>query len=315
MLSPTEFLVRKFAKEDENGQYDRASIARLEGWTSILGNFFLSIIKVILGLSLGSISLLADAVHTASDIATSAVVLVGFKIAQRPADDKHPYGHARAETTATLIISVLLIITGLTFGKASIERLIAPVTVGGSISVAIVMIFSALFKEWMARFSIYLGNMINSSALIADAWHHRSDAIATTMVAVAIVASMYGYFWVDALLGLLVSGLIIYTGLELANSSTSTLLGEAPNPEIIEEIRTEAMNVEGVQDVHKINIYDYGEGKRFVSLHIQVDSKMDIVRAHDIASVAQHSIAKRLGMEPIIHIEPYLRENSSISQN
>lgn len=315
MLSLTESLVRKFAKEDEDGQYDRTSIARLEGWTSIWGNTALSMIKAILGLSLGSISILADALHSASDIITSVVVLIGFKLAQRPPDEKHPYGHGRAETAAAFIIAILLMLAGLGFGKASFDRLINPVPVRGSLLVSFIIILSALFKEWIARFSIYLGKMINSNALIADAWHHRSDALSSILVAIAIVASTYGYFWLDALFGLLVSAFIIYTGLELANSSISVLMGEAPSSDLIERIKAEAMGIEGIEDIHKINVYDYGEGKKFVSFHIEVDSLIDIKRAHDIATEVQRSIAERLGLEPIIHIEPYMEKKPSPSKS
>ncbi len=309
MFSLTEFLINKFVKQEREDTHEhRAALGSLEAWTSIYGNIILSILKFGFGFSLGSISLLADAVHTASDIVTSVVVLIGFRIAQIPPDDKHPFGHARAETTATLIISILLMLAGLTFAQTSVERLINPVVVKGSVFVGILMLLSGIVKEWMARFSICLGKRANSSALIADAWHHRSDAIASVLVALAIFLSSYGYYWVDSLFGIGVSLLIIYTGFELARDSVSSLLGEKPNPEMLKNIRSEVMNVDGVEDVHKIKVHDYGYGKKFVSLHILVDSKIDVTEAHDIASKAQDFIAERLGFETTIHIEPYLIE-------
>ena len=157
----------------------RKKVAYLEAWVSIIGNFLLAIIKGILGVMVNSISLIADAVHTASDVLTSVVVIVGFKLATLPPDNEHPYGHGRIEFIATLIISILLAAVGIKFGIDSYHRLIANTPVSGSYFVVVVMLLAGLFKELMSRFSIDLGQRIASSTLIADAWHHRTDAIAS----------------------------------------------------------------------------------------------------------------------------------------
>jgi len=189
----------------------RRKYAYLEAWVSIIGNFGLAAVKMFFGSMLNSISLLADAAHTASDVLTSIVVLVGFKFSSSPADEKHPHGHGRVEFLATLLIAAMLMIVGVEFGRTSYGRYMANTAVKGSYAVALVMVAGAIIKEWMSQFSIELGMRTNASALIADAWHHRTDGIASILVAVAIMASQYGYYKIDAVFGagLKRSGLIM----------------------------------------------------------------------------------------------------------
>ncbi|MGI6486930.1 MAG: cation diffusion facilitator family transporter [Syntrophothermaceae bacterium] len=270
----------------------RKKIAYLEAWVSIVGNLVLAVIKGIMGVLVNSISLIADAVHTASDVLTSVVVIFGFKLATLPADEEHPHGHGRIEFIATLIISMLLVAVGIKFGIDSYHRLMANTMVVGSYLVVIVMLAAGVFKELMSRFSIDLGQRISSSTLIADAWHHRTDAIASVLVAIAILASKFGYYWVDAVLGFLVSGLIIWTGIEIFRESCSKLIGEY-NSEEVEEISRLALTVPGVIGTHDISVHDYGANK-VVSIHIEVDQGLTLVRAHDIASRVEEEINRNL---------------------
>jgi len=191
--SLTDFLLTKFTKKanakeglfSKRLQIDlqsRAQYAFLEAWVSITVNFVLAALKIVFGLLLDSISLLADAVHTASDVITSVVVLVGFRIAESPADEKHPFGHGRVEFLSSLIIALLLILVGIEFGKSSYERFLNPTPVKGNIAVVIIMVIGAVVKEWMTRFALHLGKKSNIQALVGDAWHHRTDAIASLLV-------------------------------------------------------------------------------------------------------------------------------------
>lgn len=304
----TAYLVKRFTDQDDpwspvSDPEMRSKYAFLEAGVSIVGNLVLAIIKVIFGLAMNSISLLADAVHTASDVLTSIVVILGFKIAQMPADEKHPFGHGRVEFLSTLVIAGLLTYVGVEFGKSSYSRLMTEVPVKGSIAVAIVMVVGALVKEWMTRFALHLGKMANAQALIGDAWHHRTDAIASLLVAVAIVASMHGYHWVDAVLGLAVSALIIYTGIELAISSASSLIGERAPKELENQIRDVVANCSEVRDFHEVMIHDYG-GRKSVSLHILVDSGLSLVESHDIATEIEHALKIRIPGDIVVHVEP-----------
>lgn len=281
----------------------RKKYAYLEAYVSIIGNLLLAAIKVVLGLFLNSISLLADAAHTAADVLTSIVVLLGFKLSSSPADEKHPYGHGRIELIATLAISMMLFIVGFEFAKSSYDRLIANTEVKGSYIIALIMVLGAIFKEWMARFSIDLGNRTSSSTLLADAWHHRTDGIASILVAVAIIASDFGYYKVDAIFGLMVSALIIYTGYNISKDSISQIIGEIPSECEINDIKNIALTVSGVRSIHKVNVHSYGFHKE-ISLHVQVNKEMSLVRAHDISEEVERTIEANMDCKAIVHVEP-----------
>lgn len=282
----------------------RKKFAYLESWVSIISNLILAVLKVIMGLALNSISLLADAAHTSADVATSVVVLLGFKFSSSPADEKHPYGHGRIEFIATLVISIMLILVGIEFGKSSYTRLIENTAVKGSYSVAVIMVISALFKELLSQFSIELGNRTNASALIADAWHHRTDAIASVLVAIAIIASKFGYYKIDAIFGLGVSALILYTGIAIALDPISKLIGEVPEDDELKDIENYALSVCGVLSIHKINVHSYGS-YREVSLHIQVDDNMSLIEAHDISEQVEKVLSENTPCSRVtVHVEP-----------
>lgn len=290
------------AKIDKiNEPLQRRKIAYLEAWVSIIGNLVLAVIKVIFGVMINSISLIADAAHTASDVLTSLVVILGFKLSSMPADEKHPHGHGRIEFIATMIISLMLMGVGVKFCVDSYGRFLDNTPVTGSFLVAVIMVLAGLFKEWMSRMSIDLGQRINSSALVADAWHHRTDAIASVLVAVAIVASGYGYYRVDAILGLAVSALIIFTGIEIFKESGSKLIGESTT-EQLDEINQLAMTIPGVVATHDISVHDYGANKA-ISIHIEVDQKLSINQAHDIAHEVEETINKSLYALTTVHID------------
>jgi len=304
----TDYLIMKFIKnvKPEKKVVDpiiRRKYAYLEAYVSIFGNLLLAAIKAALGLLLNSISLLADAAHTAADVLTSIVVLLGFKLSSSPADEKHPYGHGRVELIATLVISAMLFIVGFEFAKSSYTRFISNTAVKGSLLVAFIMILGAVFKEWMARFSIDLGNRTHSSTLVADAWHHRTDSIASILVAVAIIASKFGYYKIDAVFGLLVSALIIYTGYSISKDSVSQIIGETPAEEELNNIENIALTVSGVHSIHKVNVHSYGCHKE-ISLHVQVDNDMSLVMAHDISEQVERIIEENMNCKAIVHIEP-----------
>ncbi|MEA1961965.1 MAG: cation diffusion facilitator family transporter [Bacillota bacterium] len=301
----TDFLIRHTMKLPEGDERFNPTIrmkyAFLEAWISIIGNVILAIIKFVFGFMLNSISLIADAVHTASDVLTSFVVILGFKLSGIPADEKHPHGHGRIEFIATLMISLMLIGVGIKFGMSSYERLLANTPVKGSLFVAGLMVVAGLIKEIMSRISTDLGQRINSSTLVADAWHHRTDAFASIMVAIAIVASKYGYFKVDAILGFVVSALIIYTGFEIFMDSSSKLIGEIDEEEI-QIIYGLARSIEGVMDVHDISVHDYG-AKKEISIHIEVNQNLSVMHAHDIAKAVEKHLNHTLFATSIVHVD------------
>ncbi len=302
--SVIDILLKKFHLETVSAQdiSARAKVGYLEGWVSVVVNLVLFAAKFYAGIMISSISIIADAVHTLSDVATSAVVIWGFKISQKPADEEHPFGHGRMEDIATLIIAVMLCLVGLELVHKSLIRFFNPVVVMGNIPVVIMLMFCALAKEWMARFSFNLGKKINSSTLYADAWHHRSDAVSTVLVIAAVVGSMFQIFRLDAVFGAAVAIYIIYTGAVLVRESSTHLLGRAVDKDLRDMIERIALSVEGVDGVHDIIAHDYGTTKA-ISLHIEIARNLDSLTAHQIAASVETRIAKKIKSSPIVHVD------------
>ncbi len=305
MKGPTNFLVRTFVprQEEVTEPAVRACYGALEAWVSIVINTGMAAAKFALGLWINSIALIADAGHTLSDTLTSVVVLIGFKTAQKPSDPRHPHGHGRMESVATLIIATLLVAVGLEFLVQSIKRFFYPQQVTGNWIVVAALMASAVLKEWMARFSEELGRRIRSGALKADAWHHRSDAVASALVAVAILAALYGLHWLDGVFGIGVSLLILYCGADLARSSASYLIGESPDAATLREVEEAALSVPGVVAAHGIEVHDYGQHKD-VSLHIEVHGDETAGRAHATADAVEAAVNRRLGAICVVHVDP-----------
>ena len=290
---------REVKKEKTGSRTDRGL---LEAVVSITGNLFLFTVKLIIGIAIGSMAAIADAVHTFSDIASSIVVFVGFKIGEKEPDPEHPHGHGRMETIATLVIAVLLVVTGLELVVSSAKRFFAPQVVGGGWWVSAVFLFSALCKEAMARFAFRLGDEIDSEALKADGWHHRADAISSLLVAAGNILVVRGWYQTDSLLGAAVAGFVVYTGWKLALSSSNRLLGASPSPETLAKIREVAGTVKGVNRIHGIQVHDYGF-HREISLHIEVPPGLDLVEAHRVADEVEKNLAGVLRAGVVVHVD------------
>ena len=311
-----KFLIKKanLANADLSNPEVRSRYGYLEGWLSLSVNLLLFIVKMIMGIMTASISIVADAVHTGSDVATSAIVIWGFKVSKKPADAEHPFGHGRMENIATLIIAVLLCVIGVEILQTAFMRISEPREVKGNIFVIIVLFVSIIIKEWMARFSFSLAKKIKSSTLFADAWHHRSDAISTLLVIAAIIGSMYRIFKLDALFGAVVALYIIYTGVKLTKEATVQLLGKAADKKLQNKIKHIARSVEGVQGVHDVIAHDYGDFKA-ISLHVEVEPKINSVTAHQIATSVETQIARQIRSSPIVHIDLKKGKGKKSSKN
>ncbi len=281
----------------------RARYGFFQGAISILGNIALAVLKFILGWITNSIALMADAFHTGSDVLTSLVVVIGFWTAKKPADMEHPYGHGRIEPIATLIISLLLIWVGIEFARASYGRLREPHIVKWSAIAFCLMIFSAVAKEWMARFALAIGKLIQSDMLKGDAWHHRSDAIASALVAFSMIATSIGYRRIDSFFGIGVAILIMYTGFDLLRSMVSVLMGKAPSQDVIDRIIRAGLSVDGVEQVHDVNVHEYGNHK-VISLHIHIPGEMDTNHSHHLAQLVENAVSHSLNASTIVHVDP-----------
>ena len=310
MKAFTRWLVSKVIRDyrETNNVVVRGRYGSLEAWTSIVANVILFVVKGLLGLSISSVSLIADAIHTLSDTGTSIIILLGFRIAKRPADKEHPFGHGRMEYIAALIVAVLLVVTGIELLKSSGGRIVQPSVQLGQVGtlVFLILVGTILVKELLARFARELGRMIGSNALAADFWHHRSDAFSTLFVLVAMVFSHYGYGYLDGIAGIAVALVIIYSGYKIASDAISPLLGEPPSDEFLGRIESIALRCDGVEGVHDLIVHRYGQ-VNLVSLHIEVADNRPIGWLHDLSERVEEAIANELGGSAVVHIDPLNR--------
>ncbi len=298
------FLIPEYG--DINNPNIRAKYGYLEAIVSIVGNIFIFLLKFFLGLFINSIALIADGIHSLSDVATSVVVIFGFKSAKKSPDKEHPFGHGRAEYIATIIIAVLLAIVGFSFIEQSIERILNLESLSNVeylFFVVFIVLFSALIKELMARYSNTISKKINSDVLKADSWHHRSDALSSVGVAIGLIGARYGYLILDPIFGIIIAIIIIYVGYDLFKKSSNLLLGTSPDKDLVEKINNIADDTKGVIGIHKISIHDYGTTK-IVTFHADVSKDLLIDKAHEIADTLEHKIKNKTGFLSIIHIEP-----------
>ena len=306
----THWIAAKAIKDHQsvNDLKVRARYGALEGWASIVINLLLFVVKIVLGLSVKSVSLIADAVHTLADSGTSAVVIIGFKIARKPSDKEHPFGHGRMESVAALVVSVLLFMAGVELVEKSIHAIVKPHSSTAPVSVILVILATIVIKELMSRFSYQLGEIIDSQALKADALHHRSDVIATTLVVVALIATRFGYNNIDGVMGVGVSLIIFYSAFSIAKEAINPLLGEASSKKEIKEIETLAKAHEGVLGVHDVIFHKYGQTS-IISLHIEVSDKDSVFELHNLSEEVEQEISRKTGGTVVAHIDPINKEH------
>ncbi len=281
----------------------KTHIGYLEGTISIILNTLLFALKYWVGIETFSIAIMADAWHTLSDSLTSLVVIIGFKISSKPADEKHPFGHGRAEIISSVIIGTLLAMIGVNFLITSIQRFINHQFASYGNLAIIIFIISVIVKEGLAQFSIRAGKRINSQSLIADGWHHRSDALVSLMILVGIFIGEY-FWWVDSIMGIVVSLVIFYTTYSILKVSVSTLIGEEPSKDFETEIR-KIVNNSVSRDVklHHFHSHKYGDNKE-LTFHIRLPADMRLEDAHGITEEVEKKIREKMNIETTIHIEP-----------
>lgn len=311
----TQWIAAKAIKDYQsvNDLKVRSRYGTLEGWTSIVINLLLFIVKIVLGLSIRSVSLIADAVHTLADSGTSAVVIIGFKIARKPSDKQHPFGHGKMESIAALVVSVLLFMAGVELLEKSIHAIIKPHSSTAPTSVILVILATIVIKELMARFAYQLGEIIDSQALKADALHHRSDVIATALVVVALIAMRFGYNNIDGIMGVGVSLIIFYSAFSIAKEAVNPLLGEAPSKEAIKEIENLAKAHEGVLGVHDVIFHKYGQTS-VISLHIEVSDNDSASKLHALAEQVEDTITQKIHGMAVVHVDPINKEHPQYEQ-
>lgn len=282
----------------------RKEAGYVEGWLSVLINTSLFIVKYLAGVMFNSIAVIADSVHTLSDSLTSIIVVISFWIAYRPPDKEHPFGHGRAEQVGSIVIGTLLAVVGWEFCVRSYDKLINMQPMNFNWILMAVLLTSALVKELLARFSLRLSVKYDSKSLAADAWHHRSDAVASALIAIGASLGR-DVWWVDGVLGILISAFIIYVAVRMIYDSSREILGYAPTPDLERDIVNVITSVsKDVKDVHHIHIHKYGEHVE-VTLHIRLPPSIKLVDAHEIASEVERELKMKYGWEVTVHVEPH----------
>lgn len=289
------------ASFDDAGSQAKCGV--FEGWLSVVGNLALFLFKLIAGLMLGSTALIADAVHTASDCVTSGVVIIAFYFSGKPGDKEHPFGHGRMDLIGALIISVLLFVASVDLFKSSVAGILDPVRFQAGFVIIALLLLSVVAKEALARFSLSMGRLVKSKALQADAMHHRTDAVTTILVVLALIASRLGFARADGLAGAVISVFVAWTAYSLMKGAVSPLLGEAPSEKTVEAINSLARRRKGVLGVHGIQVHKYGR-KKIISFHVEVSDEHTCAALHEMADHLEHDVGKTLNASVLVHVDP-----------
>ena len=310
----TKILLQLFVKnwKDSGLPAVRSKVGRLSGIVGILCNLLLFAAKLVVGTIAGSIAITADAMNNLSDATSSIVTLIGFKLAEKPADEDHPYGHARFEYLSGLAVAALIIVIGFELAKASVKKLFAPEAVVFSPALVIVLLLSIGIKLWLWLFNRKLGKHIQSSALLATASDSRNDVISTAAVLVAAIIEVLTSWQVDGIIGIAIALFILYSGATLAKEIISPLLGEAASPELRQQIVDTVSRNPMVLGYHDLMVHDYGPGKRFASLHVEMDRKEDPMLCHDIIDQLERVCMQKLNVHLVIHYDPVVHGDAEL---
>ena len=297
-----------------NDPKTRARAGKLSGTVGLLCNILLFGAKLAVGLITGSVSVTADAMNNLSDAVSSVVTLIGFRLAEKPADADHPYGHARYEYLSGLAVAALIVVIGVELGKSSVEKIIAPTPVEFSLPLAAVLAVAVALKLGLYFFNRHLGKKISSTALLATAADSRNDAISTTAVLLAAVLEMQFGWQLDGWMGLAVAVFILYSGVTLAKDTISPLLGETASPELRQLIVNVVSGDEKVLGYHDLMVHDYGPGQRFASIHVEMDRREDPLECHERIDELERLCLERHRIHLVIHYDPVITDDPELQR-
>ena len=310
----SNFLVKRFVKDSENVSdiKVRGAYANLAGVVGIITNLILFIIKLSVGLLSNSVSILADAFNNLSDAASSIITIVGFKMANKPADAEHPFGHGRIEYITAMIVSFMVMLVGLQFVKTSFQKIINPTPVTFELLPFILLLVSIVFKFWLSKFNKSIGNKINSSTLKATATDAMGDVFTSTTVVISFLISKFTTLPIDGYIGIIVALAIVYSGFSLIKETLNPLLGEPPDPVLVSNITDMVMSYENITGIHDLIVHNYGPGRIMASIHAEIPSNIDIMEIHHIIDTAEREISKKLNIYLVIHMYPICVDTDEI---
>ncbi len=315
-----EFIKKLFIKdykniEDKNVRFRYGVVAGIIG---IISNLILFLTKIFIGFVSASITIIADAINNLSDMASSCIVIFGFKLSSKPADSEHPFGHERYEQIMALIVAVIVTAIGILLAKSSIEKIISPEDVLVNIWTYIILVASILIKFFQMMLYNNFAKTINSKVLKASSIDSRNDIITTSSVLLAIIIiDLVGDigFSIDGIFGLIVSMFIIISSFNLLKEAINPLLGERPNEEFVEKLRAKILSYDGVLGIHDFVIHSYGANKFFANVHVEVSSKVDVMISHDLIDNIERDFKENLNIDLSIHMDPIEVDNEEVSTN
>ena len=311
-----EFLIRRFVPDWQQVQRTdvRERYGTLAAAVGILSNIFLCIIKGLIGLFSGSIAITADAVNNLSDAGSSVITLLAFKIAGKPADEEHPYGHARMEYISGMAVSFIIILLGLELMGSSFEKILHPEEVGVSALTYLVLIVSIAVKLWQGMFNRSLGKRISSEALQATAADSLNDVFSTGAVLLSTLVYQFTAIPIDGWVGMLVAIFITVSGVKLIMETGSPLLGQAPDPQMVRELEEKITAYDGVIGIHDLQVHNYGPGRVFATVHAEVPANRDILVSHDIIDNIEREVGHEMNLNLVIHMDPVVTDDERLNQ-
>ena len=312
----TNFLIKHFIPNasDVKSPAVRQRYGVVSGVVGILCNALLCTAKIAAGLLTGAVSIVADGINNLSDGGSCVVSLLGFKMAGKPADDKHPFGHGRIEYVAGLIVSFIIVLMGVELAKTSLDKIFHPEEISFSWITPAVLGISILVKLWMCFFNRKMGDKIDSAVLRATAMDSLSDVAATSAVLAGFVIGYWARVNLDGYLGVLVALFILYTGVSTAKGTLDLLRGEAPDPEFVKQIQQEVLSYPEIIGVHDLIVHNYGPGHSVVSLHAEVPCDVDILKIHDTIDNAERDLKKKFDCEVVIHMDPIITDDKETNE-
>ena len=291
---------------------DRGRVGALAGVVCISLNVVLCIAKALVGILSGSVSIVADALNNLSDASSNIVSVLGFKLASKPADPEHPYGHGRFEYLSGLVVAVLVLMIGVELVKSSIDKVLNPSPVEFSLALVVVLVGSMAVKLWMAHLNRVLGERIKSETLLATAQDSKNDVIATGAVLACAIIAYVADVELDAWVGLAVGLYIGWSGVELIRDTVSPLLGQAPDPELVAHIRSKIMSYPGVLGTHDLMVHDYGPGRQFASAHVEMAAETDPMESHDTLDNLEQAFKDDDGLIVTLHYDPIVTNDPHV---
>lgn len=300
--------------DDVRDERARLRYGRAASVVSLCANAVLFVFKLLAGVISGSVAITADAVNNLSDASSSVVSLLGFKLADKPADEEHPYGHGRYEYLSGLMVAVMILVIGVELMKSSVEKILHPEPVAMSWVLAAVLAGSILIKLWLSRFNRRIGKKIDSKTLEATADDSRNDVIATTAVLISTAVGSATGLMLDGYIGAAVAAFILLSGFGLVRETIDPMLGTPPSREQVESIRQKLMSYPGVLGIHDLMVHDYGPGRQFASVHLEMDAALDPLVSHDQIDAIERDFIEQDRLHLVVHYDPVVMSDPRVAE-